>query len=260
MSALLIGALIISSIAVVLMPYAGLRRSVERRIFWCMVPAVSVAGALSTYPTWDHATLFAVFPVLVMMFGAWAYTPYIKIGGTIYALNLKDRRPDPEDETDRDINSGSAYNQLDFDEEDDAATDFGEAPVKYHAATDFDSAANSYSGMLTPGTMWWVMVGLSVIAAGNIYAYIFSDGKAPVAIVMAVFVGLLALGTGYGDASWGYRIARGQPHPFILASLVTAGGFAITYLAAYYTARRWPPRRAQSKEHRAHPRHQKRER
>jgi len=256
MSSLFLGAMIVIIVIVVVLPFFGLTRSAERRFFWCLVATAGLAAALSTYPTWHDALKLALIPLGAMTIGAWAYTPYLKIGGRIYALNVKDRRPDPGDEPALDAAGPASDDQSDIEYDDDAA-DFGDKSSRHHAS-DSAPAAESYSGMLTPATMWWVMVGLSVIAAGNIYAYFFSEGKAPVALMMAVFVSLLALATGYGDASWGYRIARGSYIPFSIASLITAGGFAAIYLAAYYTAGRWPLRRAQSMEQRAHPRHQRR--
>ena len=122
-----------------------------------------------------------------------------------------------------------------------------------------DPAADSYNGTLTPATAWWALVVLAGIAAVNVGAFLFGDGRAAPAAVAAGFVVLLAIASGYGDASWGYRIARGQYLPFGLATVITAGGLGAVYLAAYYTARRFPPRREQSLEYRAHPRHRKTE-
>ena len=99
----------------------------------------------------------------------------------------------------------------------------------------------------------------AVIAAANMYAFLFSDGKAAVAALGAGFVALLAVGAGYGDASWDYPIARGQHIQLGAATIITAGSFALLYLVAYYTARRFPLRRKQSLEYRAHPRHRKSE-
>ena len=87
----------------------------------------------------------------------------------------------------------------------------------------------------------------------------FSDGKAAPAEIGAGFVVLLGIAGGYGDTSWGYRIARGHYLPFGLATVITAGGLGVVYLAAYYNARRFPLRRKQSLKYRAHPRHRKSE-
>jgi hypothetical protein len=70
-------------------------------------------------------------------------------------------------------------------------------------------------------------------------------------------VGLLVLmapTSGLGDSSWGYAIARRQYVPFALVGVVTAGSFTVLYLIAYYAGKRWPVRRRQSMEYRAHSR------
>lgn len=59
--------------------------------------------------------------------------------------------------------------------------------------------------------------------------------------------------TAYGDASWRYPIARGQYIQFGVASVITAGSFALIYLTAYYIAQRRPLRRKQSMEYQVHP-------
>jgi hypothetical protein len=174
---------------------------------------------------------------------AYVSTPYIKIGCKIYALTLSDRQPDPDE------SSTAPDRQPPRD---------GAPPAKTTDAQ-ADRAPDPYSGLLTPATMWWLVVGLAAIAAGNTYAFLFSDGQAAPAAVSAAFVALLAVGGGYGDGSWRYRIARGQYLPLVVASVISAGGFALLYLAAYYTARRFPLRRTQSMEYQAHPRHRQRE-
>jgi 4-amino-4-deoxy-L-arabinose transferase-like glycosyltransferase len=108
--------------------------------------------------------------------------------------------------------------------------------------------------------MWWMLVVIAVIAAGNVYGFAAGKGPAWVAVMMATFLALLAAGIGYGDASWHYPIARRQSVQFGVASVITAGTFALVYLTAYYIARRRPLRREQSMEHTVHPRHGKRQR
>lgn len=66
-----------------------------------------------------------------------------------------------------------------------------------------------------------------------------------------------ALGYGYMDASWGYSISRGQRLQFVIIAVITAGVFTVLYVIAYFAGRRWPLRRKQSMEYRAHPRHQR---
>lgn len=208
---------------------SSITRGSQRRIYWSSSCVAAISGFLACYPNWKTGLWVAGLFVGAMTFAAYVATPYLKIHGKIYALTVRLRQPEPEDVP----NSPNVE-----------PTD----PL-------FDPAPDSYSGMLTPATMWWILAGLAVIVAINVCVYLFSDGKAGIAAVGAGFLALLAVGAGYGDASWGYRIARGQYLPFGVASVITAGSFALVYLTAYHAARRWPLRRSQSMEYRAHPRH-----
>jgi hypothetical protein len=234
------GACIATGIA---LSFFNISRSSQRRIYWASACLAAVAGFLIGYPNIKNAiglaaTLFAAMTVM-----AYVSTPYIKIDGKISALSVSDRQPDPDQ-------SSTAP---------DTQPPRDGAPRAKTTESQADRAPDSYSGFLTPATMWWLLVGLAAIAAGNTYAYLFSDGKAAPAAVSATLVALLAVAGGYGDGSWRYRIARGQYLPFVVASVITAGGFALVYLAAYHTARRFPLRRTQSTEYHAHPRHRQRE-
>jgi hypothetical protein len=105
--------------------------------------------------------------------------------------------------------------------------------------------------------MWWLLIPLLVISTGNIYAFAFSTGEWWVAAIGLVLLAFLAVVLGFGDASWGYGIARGHRVQFAIAAVVTVGVFAVLYMAAYQTGKHWPTRRKQSMEYRTHPRHQK---
>jgi hypothetical protein len=174
-----------------------------------------------------------------MTFLAYATTPYIKVGGKIYAVSVSLSRPAPE--------------ELHTPPQGHASTEA--ATTEQPANPPFDAAPDSYGGTLTATTMWWMLVVLAVIAAGNVYFFLFSDGQAPVAAVGAGFLALLALTAGYADASWDYPIARGKYIPLGVVSIITAGAFTLLYLTAYYTGRRFPLRRSQSMEYRARARH-----
>jgi hypothetical protein len=207
-----------------------LTRSAQRRIYWASACLAAVSGFLAAYPNSHTGLGIGGIFFGTMTFVAYGTTPYIKIGGKIYALTVADSQPDPED-----------------------------APPTDTSDPQFDPTPDSYNGLLTAAKTWWMLVGITVIAAANAYAFLFSNGKAGVAAMGSVFLVLLAIGAGYGDGSWTYPIARRQYLQFGAASLITAGSFALLYLAAYYTARRLPLRREQSMEYRAHPRHRKTE-
>jgi hypothetical protein len=69
---------------------------------------------------------------------------------------------------------------------------------------------------------------------------------------------IVALLAGHQDASWGYRVARGQWVSFAVAGLATLGTLAALYCCAYAPGKRWPLRPKGSMEYRAHPHLRKR--
>jgi hypothetical protein len=201
--------------------------SIQRRIYWICACIAGLLGFLAPYPKFGTGVAAGAALFGGMTVAAYVTSSYIKIGGKIYALTVADSQPDPEDGP-SDTNAG------------------------------VDPAADAYSGQLTPAKMWWLIVVLAVIGGGNAYAALFSNGEAWVGVMSAGFAALVAIGAGYTDGSWDYQPARRQYLQLGLASVVTAGGFALLYFAAFYTARRRPLRRSQSLDPRAHPRHQKR--
>lgn len=161
-----------------------------------------------------------------MLLPAYFSSPYIKIRGKVYAFNLRDSRPDPSPtETSA---SGSD------DSEDDPAPD-------------------SYSGMASAKKTWWLLVVCMIISVGAI-----DLAKPWHTATSAGIVVVFACGIGYGDASWGYPVARGQRAQFVAVSIITAGVFTACYFGAYWMGKRRPLRSKQSMEYRAHSRHQKR--
>ena len=203
-------------------------RSSQRRIYWSCTVLAATAGFLAAYPDWSRGVGFALFVVFVMTVIAYAYTPYIKLDGKIYAMTVQDSRPDEKDRL---------------------------APASVEREQ--DPAPDSYSGVLTASKMWWIVVGLMVMSGVNFYAFVNGEMEWWVAAIGLAFLIFLSVTTGYGDASWGYGIARGQHVQFGIAGVVTAGVFTVLYLLAYHTGKRLPLRRTQSMEYRAHPRHRR---
>lgn len=190
-------------------------------MYWSCASAAAVFGSLAAYPPWTRALGACAFIAVVMIVVAYVYTPYIKMRAKIYSLGIQS--PDPDD-----VTPGSASGQ-------------------------HDPAPDGYSGTLTAAKMWWILVPLMFISAGNTYAFATGDGEWWVAAIGVAFLLFLAIATGYGDASWGYPIARGQRIQFALLAVITLGTFTIVYLAAYAMARRRPVRSKHSLEYRAHP-------
>lgn len=223
-------AVAVAAIAVaVIQSFFNLNRSSQRRIYWSCVCIASIAGFFIAYPDWKKGLGLALFFLGAMTVVAYAYTPYIKLGGKIRALTVQDSRPDRSETP--------------------TPTD---APKR-------DPAPDAYSGIISAAKMWWLIVLLLIISAGNFYAFMVGEGEGWVAAIGIGFLVFLAVATGYGDASWGYPVARGQRIQFAIVTIVTVGAFAILYFSAYYVGTHVPLRRQQSMEYRAHPRHGRRE-
>jgi hypothetical protein len=210
--------------------YVKYSRSLQRRIYWSCACLGAAAAFLAFYPASQKGLGMALFFLGVMTAAAYAYTPYIKVGGKVYALTAQDSRPDPDEDSD-------------------------ETSATATAAPEHDPAPDAYSGLISATKMWWLLVPLLVISTGNVYAFASGRGEWWVAAIGMAFLVFLAVAMGYGDASWNYGIARGHHVPFALAAIVTLGVFALLYLAAYQAGKRWPLRRSESMEYRAHPRH-----
>ena len=143
MQHLFLAVIIVCFVVGLALDFLHISRRSQRRIYWASACLAAVSGFLIVYPNWKTGLAIAGILSAAMTMAAYAATPYIKIGGKTYALTVNDRQPDPED-------SSTAQT----------------------ADPQFDPAPDSYSGMLTPATMWWLLVVLAVIAAANMYAFL----------------------------------------------------------------------------------------
>jgi MFS family permease len=205
-------------------------RQAQRRFFWTGLLIATVSAFLVAYPPdWKSGIGLSLFAAFIMLTNAYFSTSNIKICGKIYAFNVSDSLPDPSPDG---------------------------TPPPSSNDPDYDPAPDAYSGETTAKKFWWLTI--FVMAMCVLCVIIRADDKpwwmAPVMGAMFVFG---AISLGYGDASWNYPIARGQRIQFIIVSLITAGVFTLLYFGAYQAGKRWPLRRKQSMEYRAHPRHQK---
>jgi hypothetical protein len=207
-------------------------RSSQRRIYWSCTCVAAVAGFLAAHPDSKKGLGMALFLLGAMTVVAYAYTPYIKIGGKIYALTVQDSQSDSVE------------------------TPAG-TPMDVTADLQHDPAPNAYSGLLSATKMWWLLIPLLVISSGNVFAFATGEGEGWVAAVGLGFLVFLAIATGYGDASWDYPIARRQRIQFGIITVITVGIFTALYLLAYFAGKHRPLRRTQSMEYRAHPRHRR---
>jgi hypothetical protein len=72
--------------------------SIERRVYWAGTALGIALLFASQLPDWRRSLFIALAAAIVMVVMAFGRTPYIKIGGRIYAAYRLDRQPDPPPE------------------------------------------------------------------------------------------------------------------------------------------------------------------
>ncbi|PXX01429.1 hypothetical protein [Mycolicibacterium moriokaense] len=202
-------------------------RKIHQAIYWSCTAAAAACGFLVAYPNIKEGVLAVLFVIGGLVSVAYFTTSYIRVRGHTYA----------------DTTIGNAV----------------EAD-KVEEQSRNDGRDESYSGVYSPAKMWWGMVPVALIMTGAVVLSVSGQKPSWYALIGVGLLVLMAPTSGLGDGSWRYAIARGQYLPFALVGLVTAGTFTVLYLIAYYVGRRWPVRRRQSMEYRAHSRHQRSER
>lgn len=215
----------------VVAPWIRRDRSGERRVFWAATAGAAVFAVIASLPDWKLGVGMSLFVGGLTVFTAYFNGSYIKIRGKIYAFHVRDCQAEARADG---------------------------APASDGNDIAYDQAPDSYGGLTTARKFWWLAVSAVAILSFSIVGYIIDKEKVWLAVISCAIIFLTAIVLGYGDASWGYSIARRQRIQFGIIAVITAGTFTILYLGAYYAAKRWPLRRKESMEYRAHPRHQKR--
>jgi hypothetical protein len=219
-------------LAVAVLPPLWLRQDRKwRRPYWAAVGAAAICVFLAAVPDWKLGVGMSLFGLAFMTASAYIYSPFIKIRGKVYALHVRDSLPDATPDVE---------------------------PVSATADPDYDPAPDSYGGLTSAKKYWWLLLPATAMCVVNLLAYAGDKRNPSIALLSALGLLIVANGLGYFDASWDYPVARGQRLQFGIVAAMTAGLFAIFYLAAYTAGKRWPVRRKQSMEYRAHPHHQKR--
>jgi hypothetical protein len=67
-----------------------------RQLYWITSVVGIVCFAVGTGRLWPNAIASAVIFTAVVVGAAYMITPYLKIGGQIYASSAENREPDPE--------------------------------------------------------------------------------------------------------------------------------------------------------------------
>lgn len=183
----------------------------KRRIYWYLAGLTMLFAVLAAYP--DPATILAAIAVMLIATVGWAYahTPYIRIHGTIYAFQ----------------------------------------PIHKNAESEGESAKlQRHERIATPPKIWWIIAGFGLafdVAVCSSYLpgreeFGFQNNRELI-LYMLGFCLFFAIGMGYGEAKFRYPIAQGQRLQFLIASISSAGLFAVLYLSAYQLTSRASRRR-----------------
>lgn len=198
----------------------------ERRLYWTGASIASISAFLALYPPQLGGGFgLAIALAAGMVIRAYMSTSHIRIRGRTYAFGVHDRL---------------------------GGADIDSAP---HPSGDprLDPAPDSYGGFATAAKTWWLLAVITIACAFIVAVFLTEDEGRLYALGAAAVMVLVPLLAGHQDASWEYRVARGQWVPFAVISVATLGTFTALYAAAYAVGRRWPLRPKRSMEYRAHP-------
>lgn len=199
---------VIAGVSVVLLFIANDRR-LERRIFWTCSTLALFLWCVALLPRgWGTAVGCFVAFLGILTFGAYMRTPYLKIGGRIYAFSIQDARPDPP-------RPGEP------------------APPPLPLPHD------SYLGSVTARKLWWL---IAVLICG-VAAAVYLTGWDVWTVAATCFVTALAAMGGIDDATRKLPVARGQRVQAFIALVASALLWAIppiAYLASYQIGKRRP--------------------
>jgi hypothetical protein len=187
----------------------GRRR--QRRAYWLswLLGGAIMTVAVGHADGGDGLTMVG-FSVAMSVMIAFFRTPYLKIGGRIYALTLDDRQPDPPEDGD------------------------GPAPR-------VPRPADSY-GNLSAATWWWLMAWL--IGSGS--AIVAVEGFAVATVWVPAFFAVCLAMAGCADGATGFGVARRQYLPAAVLTAVSVPSFLIPpllYLVCFGLGRRYSARR-----------------
>lgn len=194
----------------VIMPLRIERRRLERRIYWGGWLVATPLIALSVLPRGLRGTVLAALLCALLALGqAYVDTPYLKIGGHIYAFTINDSRPDPPED----------------------GTDPGPPPPRPTDSYDSLSGISARNG-------WWLVVGMTGLGTSNVLLVGWETGTV-LGVAFIVACGALM---GVDDAQRKLPRARGQ---WVQAYFITVISIPmwllppIAYLIGYQARQRW---------------------
>ncbi|MGB3894653.1 hypothetical protein [Mycolicibacter sinensis] len=174
----------------------------RRRIYWYLSALAAIFVILGSYNDLQMLLALLFIVTLTTVGSAYAFTPYIRIRGRIYAFQ----------------------------------------PVHINAESkDANAKLQRHELIATPPKMWWIVAGFALAFDAALCSSLlpgrerinFQDDRELILLALA-FCLLFSVGLGYGEAKFGYPIAQRQRLQFVIATISSAGLFAMLYLTSYY--------------------------
>jgi hypothetical protein len=187
-------------------------RRLDRRIYWVgwliATPCISF-GVLSR--GWRASLAIGLLCVFAAVLYAYFRTPFLKVGGRIYAFSIANSQPDPP---------------------------ANETPQEPPSAPPSDSYP-TVAGPVSARNLWWVLVAMTCLVSVGVYL----AGWTWQIILGAVFLTMVGGIAGMDDATRKLPIARGQ---YVQAGIVSVASIllwlapTVCYLLGYGVGQRWP--------------------
>lgn len=187
-------------------------RRLDRNIYWLGWLIATSCISFAVLPRgWQASLAIGLLGVFAAVVYAYLRTPFLKIGGRIYALSITDSRPDPP------------------------ANDTTEEPPPAPPRDSYPTTA----GPVSARNLWWVLVALTCLVSVGVYLVGWAWQMVLGAALLAVLGGIF----GIDDATRKLPIARGQHvQAFIVsvASILLWLAPPVCYVVGYGIGRRWP--------------------
>ncbi len=183
-------------------------RDVQRRIYWLGWLSAALCFALAVLPRgWPGSFGIGLLALFAAIVYAYLRTPYLKIGGRIYAISRTEETP--------------------------------KDTPRYPRSAAKDDSYPTAMGSLSARNMWWILVSMTCIVSVGIYVVGWT-WQMILGTALLTVMGALA---GIDDGSRKLPIARGQHIQAFLASVASILLWLappICYYIGYRVGHRWP--------------------
>lgn len=179
----------------------------KRRLYWYLTSLTSLFFFISAYPNVRLGLGLIAFVFFGMTLLAFRYTPYVRINGATYAWHVEDANADAIE------NPG--------------------------LSTSGRRRRSLEEWLATPRGTWWFIAGLWVAfdippVSMALRGDAGSSHDRIMILSFLLFLVLFSAGVGFVEAVNEYPTAQGQWLQFIIATICSAGLFAVLYLTAYH--------------------------